>query len=140
MRPEDQHYLGERYKREVLEHMSIAQLIDTIMINPTVHISPSYRCLQGLQCTWAASSSASHGAHLDCLPVTGMSVIASHLLSDPSCLAYCPGAWPGVQVSLRSVVWCCVMGKEFRSASGQSSGAVSWEALTMLKAQAHSVC
>ena len=123
MRPEDQHYLGERYKREVLEHMSIAQLIDTIMINPTVHISPSYRCLQGLQCTWAASSSASHGAHLDCLPVTGMSVIASHLLSDPSCLAYCPGAWPGV-----------------RSASGKSSGAVSWEALTMLKAQAHSVC
>lgn len=43
VRPEDQHYLGERYKREVLEHMSIAQLIDTIMINPTVHISPSYR-------------------------------------------------------------------------------------------------
>ncbi len=29
--------------REVLEHMSIAQLIDTILINPTVHISPSYR-------------------------------------------------------------------------------------------------
>ena len=53
VRPEDQHYLGERYKREVLEHMSIAQLIDTIMINPTVHISPSYRWCQGLQCTWA---------------------------------------------------------------------------------------
>ena len=29
--------------REVLEHMSIAQLIDTILINPTVHIAPSYR-------------------------------------------------------------------------------------------------
>jgi arginine deiminase len=29
--------------REVLEHMSIAQLIDTILINPTVHVAPSYR-------------------------------------------------------------------------------------------------
>jgi len=27
----------------VLEHMSIHQLIDTILINPTVHVSPSYR-------------------------------------------------------------------------------------------------
>ena len=31
------------YMREVLEHMSIAQLIDTILINPTVHLAPSYR-------------------------------------------------------------------------------------------------
>jgi hypothetical protein len=29
--------------KEVLEHMSIAQLIDTILINPTVHLAPSYR-------------------------------------------------------------------------------------------------
>ena len=35
--------MTNEYKLEVLEHMSIAQLIDTIMINPTVHISPSYR-------------------------------------------------------------------------------------------------
>lgn len=40
---QDRFYLTEEYKREVLEHMSIAQLIETIMINPTVHISPSYR-------------------------------------------------------------------------------------------------
>ena len=35
--------MSEEYKKEVLEHMSIHQLIDTILINPTVHISPSYR-------------------------------------------------------------------------------------------------
>ena len=36
-------YLGDDYKRAVLEHMSIEQLIDSLMINPTVHLSPSYR-------------------------------------------------------------------------------------------------
>ena len=35
--------MTKEYMREVLEHMSIAQLIDTILINPTVHLSPSYR-------------------------------------------------------------------------------------------------
>ncbi|CAL8463141.1 g2675 [Coccomyxa elongata] len=40
---EDRYYVTKEYMREVLEHMSIAQLIDTILINPTVHISPSYR-------------------------------------------------------------------------------------------------
>lgn len=35
--------MTKEYMKEVLEHMSIAQLIDTILINPTVHISPSYR-------------------------------------------------------------------------------------------------
>ncbi|KAK9833540.1 hypothetical protein WJX81_003550 [Elliptochloris bilobata] len=40
---EDRYYLTDAYMREVLEHMSIAQLIDTILINPTVHIAPSYR-------------------------------------------------------------------------------------------------
>jgi len=43
LREEDRPYLSDDYKREVLQHMSIMQLIDTIMINPTVHISPSYR-------------------------------------------------------------------------------------------------
>ena len=43
LREEDQQYLSDDYKRDVLQHMSIMQLIDTIMINPTVHISPSYR-------------------------------------------------------------------------------------------------
>ena len=40
---QDRTYLSDDYKRQVLEHMSIPQLIETIMINPTVHISPSYR-------------------------------------------------------------------------------------------------
>ena len=42
-RAQDRYYLTDAYMREVLEHMSIAQLIDTILINPTVHIAPSYR-------------------------------------------------------------------------------------------------
>ena len=40
---QDRGYLGDAYKRAVLEHMSIQQLTDTLMINPTVHLSPSYR-------------------------------------------------------------------------------------------------
>ena len=40
---QDRHYVSKEYKKEVLEHMSIHQLIDTILINPTVHVSPSYR-------------------------------------------------------------------------------------------------
>ena len=43
LREQDQQYLSDDYKRDVLQHMSILQLIDSIMINPTVHISPSYR-------------------------------------------------------------------------------------------------
>ena len=43
LREQDQQYLSDKYKRDVLQHMSILQLIDSIMINPTVHISPSYR-------------------------------------------------------------------------------------------------
>lgn len=39
----DHHYLSDAYKRTVLEHMSVPQLIDTVMMNPTVHISPSER-------------------------------------------------------------------------------------------------
>ena len=41
--PEDRHYVGDDYKRKVLEHMSVQQLIDTILTNPTVHLAPSYR-------------------------------------------------------------------------------------------------
>lgn len=40
---QDRYYLSDEYKLEVLEHMSIPQLIESIMTNPTVHISPSYR-------------------------------------------------------------------------------------------------
>ena len=40
---QDRVYVTDEYKRVVLEHMSIEQLIDTLMINPTVHLSPSYR-------------------------------------------------------------------------------------------------
>ncbi|KAK2079528.1 hypothetical protein QBZ16_001922 [Prototheca wickerhamii] len=39
----DRYYLSDDYKRKVLEHMSVPQLIETIMINPTVRLSPSYR-------------------------------------------------------------------------------------------------
>lgn len=39
----DRKYVSDAYKREVIEHMSVPQLIDTIMINPTVRITPSYR-------------------------------------------------------------------------------------------------
>lgn len=40
---EDAFYLSDAYKRRVLEHMSIAQLIDTLLINPTVDLKPSGR-------------------------------------------------------------------------------------------------
>lgn len=40
---EDKYYLSEDYKAEVLSNMSVPQLIDTILINPTVHLVPSYR-------------------------------------------------------------------------------------------------
>ncbi|KIY99877.1 Amidinotransferase family protein [Monoraphidium neglectum] len=39
----DRFYLTDDYKREVVEHMSIAQLIDIILINPTVALTPSGR-------------------------------------------------------------------------------------------------
>uniref|UniRef100_A0A7S0UQV8 Arginine deiminase n=1 Tax=Polytomella parva TaxID=51329 RepID=A0A7S0UQV8_9CHLO len=39
----DRYYLSDEYKREVVEHMSCTQLIDTVMINPTVSLKPSYR-------------------------------------------------------------------------------------------------
>eukprot|EP00195_Chlamydomonas_chlamydogama_P009440 CAMPEP_0202891208 /NCGR_PEP_ID=MMETSP1392-20130828/1328_1 /ASSEMBLY_ACC=CAM_ASM_000868 /TAXON_ID=225041 /ORGANISM="Chlamydomonas chlamydogama, Strain SAG 11-48b" /LENGTH=467 /DNA_ID=CAMNT_0049574893 /DNA_START=174 /DNA_END=1577 /DNA_ORIENTATION=+ len=40
---EDRYYLSDDYKREVIENMSVSQLVDTVMINPTVRLSPSYR-------------------------------------------------------------------------------------------------
>lgn len=40
---EDRYYLSDEYKRKVVEHMAVPQLIDTILINPTVHLAPSYR-------------------------------------------------------------------------------------------------
>jgi hypothetical protein len=36
---EDRHFLSDAYKREVIEHMSVSQLVDTIMINPSVRVS-----------------------------------------------------------------------------------------------------
>jgi arginine deiminase len=48
----DRYYLSDGYKRTVLEHMSVPQLIDTILINPTVHVAPSYRDT-GLTATYA---------------------------------------------------------------------------------------
>ena len=40
---EDRFYLGDGYKRTVLEHMSTSQLLDMLLIHPTVSVSPSYR-------------------------------------------------------------------------------------------------
>jgi arginine deiminase len=40
---EDRLYLGDGYKRTVLEHMSTSQLLDMLLIHPTVSVSPSYR-------------------------------------------------------------------------------------------------
>lgn len=37
------YYLSDEYKMEVLSSMSVHQLIETILINPTVHLAPSYR-------------------------------------------------------------------------------------------------
>lgn len=39
----DRYYLSDTYKREVISAMSTTQLIDTVMINPTVSLQPSYR-------------------------------------------------------------------------------------------------
>lgn len=41
--PEDRFYVGDKYKMQVIETMSCSQLVDLIMTNPTVHISPSQR-------------------------------------------------------------------------------------------------
>lgn len=39
----DRYYLSDEYKREVVEQMGTSQLIDTIMINPTVTLRASHR-------------------------------------------------------------------------------------------------
>eukprot|EP01024_Parvocaulis_polyphysoides_P038241 TRINITY_DN34286_c0_g1_i2.p1 TRINITY_DN34286_c0_g1~~TRINITY_DN34286_c0_g1_i2.p1 ORF type:complete len:491 (-),score=62.11 TRINITY_DN34286_c0_g1_i2:386-1645(-) len=39
----DRFYLSDEYKRQVLENMSVTQLIDTILITPTVSLAPSFR-------------------------------------------------------------------------------------------------
>ena len=55
---QDRYYLSDEYKRKVLEHMSVPQLIDTILINPTVNIEPSYRDTGARRCEcWAAQGS-----------------------------------------------------------------------------------
>lgn len=40
----DRFYLSDDYKRQVVSHMSISQLIEICLINPTVTLLPSYRC------------------------------------------------------------------------------------------------
>lgn len=37
------HYLSDDYKASVISAMSTNQLIDTLLINPSVNLSPSYR-------------------------------------------------------------------------------------------------
>ncbi|KAL4439030.1 hypothetical protein ABPG77_006967 [Micractinium sp. CCAP 211/92] len=48
----DRYYLSDEYKRTVLQNMSVPQLIDTILINPTVSVAPSYRDT-GLNATYS---------------------------------------------------------------------------------------
>lgn len=43
IKPEEKFYVGDTYKMQVIEAMSSSQLVDLIMTNPTVHVSPSYR-------------------------------------------------------------------------------------------------
>lgn len=62
----DRYYLSDEYKRTVLQHMSVPQLIDTILINPTVNISPSYRDTGG----WVLGSGCR-------LPNSGWAVVAA---------------------------------------------------------------
>uniref|UniRef100_A0A7S0RB30 Arginine deiminase n=1 Tax=Chlamydomonas leiostraca TaxID=1034604 RepID=A0A7S0RB30_9CHLO len=40
---EDRKFISDDYKREVIEKMGVGQLVDTIMTNPTVHLTPSHR-------------------------------------------------------------------------------------------------
>ena len=40
---EDKWFVGEQYKRQVLEEMSPEQLIDVILCRPTVEMRPSFR-------------------------------------------------------------------------------------------------
>jgi hypothetical protein len=44
----DRHYLSDNYKREVVEQMGVSQLIDTVMINPTVSLRPSGQSVRAL--------------------------------------------------------------------------------------------
>jgi hypothetical protein len=39
----DRFYLSDEYKAQVVSHMSISQLIEICLINPTVTLTPSYR-------------------------------------------------------------------------------------------------
>ena len=39
----DRFYIGDEYKKQVLECMSTEQLVDVILCGPTVHVQPSYR-------------------------------------------------------------------------------------------------
>jgi hypothetical protein len=41
----DRYYLSDDYKGQVVSHMSISQLIEICLINPTVTLTPSYRCV-----------------------------------------------------------------------------------------------
>lgn len=41
--PEDRFFVGDSYKRTVLEAMSAEQLIDVVLCGPTVHVMPSFR-------------------------------------------------------------------------------------------------
>jgi len=40
---EDRYYITDAYKRKVIEHMSVEQLINALLVNPNVELTPSYR-------------------------------------------------------------------------------------------------
>jgi hypothetical protein len=55
---DDAFYASDAYKRRVLEHMSIAQLIDTLLINPTVDLKPSGRDTGLTAPTWSTRATS----------------------------------------------------------------------------------
>ena len=93
---QDRHYVSEEYKKEVLEHMSIHQLIDTILINPTVHISPSYR-------DTGLSASYTFKPLSNLVYTRDQQVLWLPLLPMKACLSVSGGAW---WVSRNSIYQC----------------------------------
>lgn len=78
--PEDRHYLTDDYKRTVLEHMSVQQLIDTILTNPTVNLAPSYRDT-GLTATYSFEPLSNLVYTRDQQVTTGRGIVMGRLRS-----------------------------------------------------------
>lgn len=86
---EDRYYLNDAYKRTVLEHMSTAQLLDMLLIHPTVCVSPSYRDT-GL----TASYTFKPLSNLVSVKLSSPAAVAGSLFSNPCTCRPAAGA-PG---------------------------------------------